>query len=50
MLAQHALGNLNQPVHTARSLHNTCTSYGSNDDVDNVGRWCTRFQTESKNE
>ena len=48
MLAQHLFGQLDQPIHTARSLHDTRTGDGSNDDVNHVGGRCARFHTKAK--
>ena len=50
MLAQQLLRNLNEPVHTARGLHDTSTGDGSDDDVDHVGRRCARLQTKAEDE
>ena len=49
MLAEHLLGNLNQPVHAARCLHDASTGDGSDDDVDYVGGWRTWFHSETEN-
>ena len=48
MLAQQPLSNLDEPVHTARSLHDTGTGYGSDDDVDNVGWRSAGLQSETE--
>ena len=50
MLAQQPLGNLDEPVHAARGLHDTCAGDGGDDDVDDVGRRSTGFQAEAKYE
>ena len=50
VLTQQSLGNLDEPVHTARGLHDACTGDGSDDDVDDVGRGRTGFQTETEHQ
>ena len=50
MLAQQLLGNLNQPIHTARCLHDACTGNGCDDDVNHI-RWrSTWFQPKTEHE
>ena len=50
MLAEHLFCNLNQPVHTARCLHDASTGYGGDDDVDYIRWWRTWFHAETKYE
>ena len=50
MLTQHLFRQLNEPVHSARSLHDTRTGYGCNDDVDDIGWRSTWLQAETENE
>ena len=48
MLTQHLLGYLDQPVHTARGLHNAGAGYGGDDDVNHIGRRCAWLESESE--
>ncbi len=50
VLAQHLLGQLDQPVHTARGLHDAGAGDGGDDDVNHVGGRGAGFHTEAKHE
>jgi hypothetical protein len=48
VLSEHLLRHLDHPVHTARSLQDTCAGHGRDDDVDDIRRRGARFQAEAK--
>ena len=50
MLAQRALGYLNEPVHSAGSLQHGCAGDGSYDDVDDIRRGSAGLHAEAENE
>ena len=49
MLTQKALSHLDEPVHTARGLHDASTGDGCDDDIDYVGRGSAWLEAESEN-
>ena len=50
MLAEHALGYLDEPVHTARGLKHTGAGHGGYDDVNHIGGWRTGFHVETEHQ